>query len=125
VIALIELQQKQAEDASRRWFYSPTLDLIAWFDEAGLLTGFELYYDKQADAHMLAWKAGSGFAHFAVDDGEQKPVGEHKQTPLLVPDGRVDAVRILQLFQSVCADLPADISQFVQERLAQFPRAHS
>lgn len=118
---LIELKRNQDEEPGRRWFYSTALDLIVWHADDGALTAFELYYDKQSSEHVLTWQAERGFGHFAVDDGEQKPVGEYKQTPILVADGDIDAGRILRLFEGVSAQLPSEVAGGVRERLAGFP----
>ena len=83
----------------RRWFSSTDMDLIVWQEDDDTPTRFELYYDKSRREHVMIWRAARGFSHLAVDDGEQKPAMEFKQSPVLVPDGHVDPNRISRLFE--------------------------
>lgn len=119
--ALTELKSTRqiSGEHRRRWFSSSDMDLIVWYDDGDGLAGFELYYDKQVREHVFIWRAGSGFAHLAVDDGEQKPVLEYKETPILVPDGQVDHGRIENLFERSCENLPADVVSLVRRKLMQ------
>ena len=75
-------------EPKRRWFNSPELDLIVWLDEDDAPVGFQLCYDKHHGERALTWRAGRGYDHAAVDDGEQTPA-QHKSTPILVADGRI------------------------------------
>ena len=61
------------------------------------------------------------FAHLAVDDGEQKPVLEYKEAPILIPDGHVDPNRIRHLFEGSCENLPAEVATLVLRKLVQYP----
>lgn len=121
--ALIELKstQQTANERRRRWFSSPDMDLIVCYDEGDLLAGFELYYDKKVQEHVFIWRTGRGFTHLAVDDGEQKPVLDHKETPLLIPNGHVDPKRIRNLFDGSCENLPAEVITLVRQKLVQHP----
>jgi len=123
VKALTEFKkaQRTADGRNRRWFDSSDMDLIVWYGEHDSITGFELYYDKNLDEHVFIWDADGGFAHLAVDDGEQKPVFEYKESPILVPDGHVDPNRISELFKDSCSLVPAEIVTLVLEKLAHHP----
>lgn len=107
----------------RRWFSSTGMDLVAWYDEAGALVGFQLCYDKQHGEHALTWHAGSGLSHRAVDDGEHISTAHpmrHKATPILVPDGVWQPHRVRERFVAESGDLPADL---VNRVLAELDRA--
>ena len=121
--ALVELKDSQriTDDRRRRWFSSTDVDLIVWYDEGESLVGFELYYDKNVREHVFIWRAESGFTHLAVDDGEQKPVLEYKEAPLLIPDGHADPNRIRKLFEGSCGNLPVELVTLVRRKLAQHP----
>lgn len=108
-----------AGEFRRRWFSSADMDLIVRYDPDDSIDGFELYYDKNLDEHVITWRKNSGFKHWAVDDGEQKPVLEFKQAPMLMPDGQVDRRRIESLFDQSCTNLPAGIVALVRQKLAQ------
>ena len=77
----------------RRWFTDTSMDLTVWQNADGDLVAFQLAYDRSGDERCLTWRAGRGFTHDAVDDGELAP-GRHKRSPLLVPDGRVPWQRL-------------------------------
>lgn len=119
MIRLVELKGEQSIAENRRWFSSSDMDVIIWTDEDRSITAFELYYDKNVNEHVLVWRKGIGFSHLAVDDGEQKPVLNYKETPILVPDGRFDPDRIKRLFERVFGQLPAELSKFVRHELGK------
>ena len=121
--ALIELKgvQQIADERRRRWFSSTDMDLIVWYEEDGSIAGFELYYDKNIREHVFIWGADNGFAHLAVDDGEQKPVLDYKEAPILIPDGHVDPNRIRHLFEGSRENLPAEVATLVLRKLVQYP----
>ena len=114
---LIELQSDQSSVENRRWFSSSDIDLIVWSDETRAITAFELYYDKSVNEHVLIWRKESGFSHLAVDDGEQKPVLNYKEAPLLIPDGIFDPDRIKRLFERLQDGLPAVVTKVVRQEL--------
>jgi len=121
--ALIELKgtQQIAGERWRRWFSSTDMDLIVWYKEGDSIAGFELYYDKNIKEHVFIWHFDSGYAHLAVDDGEQKPVMSYKEAPILIPDGHIDPNRIGRLFEGSCGKLPSGIITLVREKLVQHP----
>jgi hypothetical protein len=121
---LTELQNVRQTDAEfrRRWFSSPDMDLIVWYGEAEEPEAFELYYDKTVAEHVLAWRKDSGYSHLAVDDGEQKPALNYKQTPILIADGTMDARRIGSVFADAAVGLPAELLAFVLAKIRQHPQ---
>src|SRR5215475_5813525 len=100
----------------RRWFTSSNIDLIVWLDENEAPTGFQLCYDKEQHEHALTWTEGTGYSHMAVDPGEPRPA-RHKATPILVPDGTVDAMRILEEFRREAQSVPSDFARLVESKL--------
>jgi hypothetical protein len=119
VTRLVELNRDQTIAENRRWFSSNDMDVIIWIDENRSIKAFELYYDKNVNEHVLVWRDGSGFSHLAVDDGEQKPVLNYKETPILIPDGVFEADRIMRLFETTREDLPAELFKFVHHELGK------
>ena len=116
---LVELNRDQTIAENRRWFSSNDMDVIIWIDENRSIRAFELYYDKNVNEHVLVWRDRSGFSHLAVDDGEQKPVLNYKETPILIPDGVFEADRIMRLFETTREDLPAELFKFVHHELGK------
>ena len=104
----------------RRWFCSAELDLIVWVDGAEEPLGFQLCYDKLVGERALTWRAGRGFDHAAVDNGEGMPT-KYKGTPILVADGLFDSNRVADAFRDASADLPKPIRTFVADALARYP----
>jgi hypothetical protein len=106
----------------RRWFSSHEMDLIVWYDEADHPAGFQICYDLVQNEHALTWKPESGFRHHAVDGGDDaRAAGFYKGTPVLVANGAVDFERIRVLFAQANANLPGDITEFVNGRLLEEP----
>jgi|SRR5215831_1124870 len=100
----------------RRWFASPSIDLIVWLDDDDSPTGFQLCYDKEHRERALTWTQVAGYSHMAVDPGEPRPA-RHKAAPILVPDGSVDATWILEEFRREAQSVPPEFAQMVEERL--------
>lgn len=94
------------------------MDLIVWSDETRSIRAFELYYDKNVNEHVLIWRQESGYSHLAVDDGEQKPVLNYKEAPILIPDGVIDPDRIVRLFERQQDGLPVAIAKDIGEKLS-------
>jgi hypothetical protein len=106
-------------EQTRRWFTSDTMDLIVWIDDAGMPAGFQLCYDKGDAEHAVTWKPLSGLSHLAVDDGESGGGLRYKATPMLMPNGQIDASRIARLFTGAAHDLPHVIRDFVIAKIGE------
>lgn len=114
---LANVQQVRGEPR-RRWFFSHEIDLVVW-EENGAICGFQLAYDKDRNEHSLYWDKVKGFTHYVVDDGE--PTGASvKSTPFLNADGPFRRDRVLAHFLELSAELPADITAFVQGKLHEY-----
>ena len=108
-----------AGESPRRWFFSHEQDLLVWFAENGQPNAFQLAYGKYRDEHAIRWKAGQGFLHHRVDDGENR--GFKKGAPLLYPDGAFDARTVMEQFLAISHEVPRDIVEFVAARLREHP----
>ena len=112
---------RQAHDEPpRRFFFSHEQDLWVWFGEDGAPVAFQLAYGKYRNEHAIRWKAGRGFVHQKVDDGESAGVLV-KQAPILLADGIFDAAAVLERFLELSAEMPWEIADFVAARLREHP----
>jgi hypothetical protein len=102
----------------RRWFDSPSCDLIVWYSEANTPIGFQLCYDKSGAEKTLTWRAPNTYAHAAVDDGEKRAL-HYKGTPILVAAGNFDAPRITELFHQESSELPSDVVELIISKLRE------
>jgi hypothetical protein len=119
VLREIKNVRQVSGEGTRRWFTSAYFDLIVWYDQRGALEGFQLAYDKTAHERALTWRAGRGFVHTRVDDGEIP--GQAKMTPILVSDGLFDASAVAGRFRVESAEMDPGIARLVLETLAKFP----
>lgn len=103
----------------RRCFFSHQQDLWVWFGDDGVPVAFQLSYGKYRDEHAIRWKAGKGFVHERVDDGEN--AGVVKQTSILVSDGPFVAANVTAEFLAISDEIPRDIVQFIVARLREHP----
>lgn len=103
----------------RRCFFSHQQDLWVWFDDNVAPIASQLAYGKYRDEHAIRWKAGKGFAHVRVDDGEN--AGLIKQTPILVRDGPFVAADVVSQFVTMSEGVPRAIVEFVVARLREHP----
>jgi len=109
--------KQEPGEGQRRWFESEDLELVVWFDAAGQVTGFQICYDLGGGEHALTWKTGTGFAHAAVDSGDQTPL--KNQTPILTPEGDVPRQEIARLFDEQSGPLEPELRQLVRDKLAE------
>lgn len=114
--------QQVAGAPRRRWFHGHAMDLVVWEDSDGALLGFQLAYDKHRDEHSIEWRAGRGFCHYQVNDGEALALS--KETPFLYPDGAFERDRVLAAFLAAAGTLPPKIADFIAARLREFERGH-
>lgn len=110
--------QQVAGEPRRRWFHGHEMDLVTWEDAGGALLGFQLAYDRHRNEHSIEWRAGRGFTHYRVDDGEA--VALSKEAPFLYVDGPFPRDRVLGLFLAAATGLPPSIREFVASRLGEF-----
>lgn len=102
----------------RRWFSSPTVDLIVWFDGQGALRSFRLCYDKQGRERAVTWNEGR-LAHASVDKAEDRDPLSLKPIDVLINDIEFDTEEILKHFASVRAQVPVMVARFVEEKLRE------
>ena len=116
---LVELKHSGAPSKGvRRWFSSPSSDLIVWYDGESI-RGFEFCYDKTRSEHAFVWNAEGNVRHFEVDDGEQSLGIDHKKSPIYVPDGLIDVAHVRRELLNVRDSLPSDVYQLVEEKILE------
>jgi len=111
---------KQERGAGRRqWFESDGFELVVWFDPAGRASGFQICYDFGRGEHALTWRPGVGFAHAAVDQGDDWHAGS-KQSPVLVSNGNsIPWGDIAHVFDERGDSLDPDLRQLIHDKLAE------
>ncbi len=114
------VSQKE-ENVFRRWFQDEYFDLIVWYDqETGLISGFQLCYDKHKNEHAFTWHKNAGFSHNKIDDSRSS--GSHPATPILIDDGVFPFSIIMGKFVTSSGNLDPAIRDLVMEKLAEFSR---
>lgn len=107
-------------EARRRWFTSPELDLTVWYDRDNQLIGWQFCYDKNHAEHALSWYVDAGYQHTGVDDGERDGAMKSKATPMIGKNVVLDKPRVLALFVDNCQQLPLDIVQNIRRQIEEF-----
>ena len=110
------------EETPRRWFSDEYFDLIVWHNDADEISAFQLCYDLARRPRAIHWRREAGFAHYRVDDGENRP-GKIKSTPILMKDGVFDAPDVAERFRKESGGIEPGIAQFVYETLLTYPQA--
>lgn len=110
---------RQVTGYFRRWYSDDYFDLIVWYDEASRITGFQLCYDRNRDEHAFTWRAGKGFSHNRVDDGEADYTVS-KMSPILVPDGEFPVATVSARFAERSAQLDPEVRELVLAKLREF-----
>ena len=106
-------------DARRRWFCGDGLELIVWYGQKEEIIGFQLLYEANGVSKALTWEKSLGYLHSGIDDGEGR-CGKHKQTPVLVPNGRFNKKDVLNFFVRESIELPDEIAAFVRNKLETY-----
>lgn len=116
---LTELKETRQIDGEpvRRWFMSPSMDLIVWHDERMNIVGFQLCYDKCLHERAITWHIGGQPVHSAIQSGESRGL-KYKESPILLEDGKPDLSYIARCFEEQSGKLPADIIALVLSTLA-------
>ena len=117
VLHEIKNVRQEKGDGRRRWFESDGLELVVWLDWTEAVIGFQLCYDLGDGEHALTWRVGSGFAHSAVDTGDESPFVN--RTPILQPDGNVPWASLEHLFDARSSTLEPGLRQLVHDKLAE------
>jgi hypothetical protein len=113
----ILIVQQDNPSLRRRWFENDYFDLFVWQDLSGAFTKFQLCYDVERNERALVWSRFGGFHHDGVDHGEGEP--GHPQTPILVPDGKLDSGTVVPRFEREAADIPAEVREFVLAKIRE------
>lgn len=101
----------------RRWFMSPAMDLIIWHDEHMNPIGFQLCYDKGRHEKAITWHQGGELVHSAIHAGEDTGL-KHKESPILVSDGKPDLAYIKEHFTEQSGKLPPEVARLVLNALS-------
>lgn len=105
----------------RRWFESDELDLVVWFDAQDQVQGYQICYHRGGREYALTWRPYLGFAHDAVDSGDNRGGTGQKLTPILFPDGAVPWDEITRRFAKNGAALEPELRNLVARTLAERP----
>ncbi|MCE1227263.1 MAG: hypothetical protein LWW87_12390 [Geobacteraceae bacterium] len=103
-------------EPTRRWFSSPDMDFIVWFNTDNEPISFELCYDKKGLEKALNW-GQTGFVHTTVDDGENRP-GKYKASPVHIADGEPEINRVYSQFLQESSSVPEKLVQFALAALS-------
>lgn len=112
----IETLNDRESGHRKRWFNDSSMDLIIWYGSGDQFVRFQLCYDKNLREHALSWNDTNGFSHHRVDDGESSS-GGHKKTPILGPDGSIDAAKIVANFRELSSSVDESVVSFICAKL--------
>ena len=117
----ILIVEQREPSLRRRWFESDYFDLFTWQDLSGAFVKFQLCYDVERNERALVWSQSDGSYHDGVDhgDGGGGSGSGHGQSPIFVPDGRLDSGTVVPRFRREAADIPADVREFVLARIGE------
>ena len=101
----------------KRYFCDDTFDLFVWYDHpGGPITGFQLVYDKGANARAITWLRNKGFRHNKVEGDSSY----YNQTPILVRDGVFDSRGIQELFRAHSQGVDEEIVALVTSIIGRY-----
>ena len=98
----------------RHWYYSQGMDLTVWVTPQNALIGFQLSYGFATLDHALTWHAERGFYHSRIE-------APRNVTPLLVPDGALNAKQLHAQFEDRAEHVPLPYRALVRHVLLSYP----
>jgi hypothetical protein len=109
---LFELRNTRqiAGELPRKWYFSQDLDLVVWFDIAGVPCAFQLAYGEQS----ISWHFEKGYKHYVVDNSGWFA------TPLLREGGRFKKDKVIKQFIALSSELPLAVTELVANKLREF-----
>jgi hypothetical protein len=113
------LRQVPGED-ERRLFTDEYFALYVWYRDGGL-SGFQLCYDKPRRERAFMWTVDHGYAHYAVDSGEETGVAQ-KRTPVFSSVSAPVQGDLAERFEAAAGSLEAGLRSFVLEKLGEYFR---
>jgi len=112
------LSTNHSTKSSRRWFSDDYFDLYIWIAQDGVISGFQLCYDKHEKERVLTWTKKNGYTHERIDDGETNP--SKNLTPILIPDGVCPTQEVIELFLSRSTEVESNTRSFITNKLAEY-----
>ncbi len=119
MLAEIRNVRQIPNEGFRRWFTDNSFDLIVWYDDARVLLGFQLCYDKTGRERALTWTRQHGFQHNRIDAGEI--AGHMKMTPVIIADGEFNAAPVAEQFRDHSGQIDKEVSRFVYSAVKGYP----
>jgi hypothetical protein len=120
-VALFELKPvRQLEgEMLRRWFDDDQgfFDLIAWIDDSGEVSGFQLSYDVNGNERAITWLGGA-FSHRNVDAGDDSPLSN--DSSILTGIAIFSAADLAERFRESSRGIDPLVREVLLERLAEF-----
>ena len=103
----------------RRWFDDDEgfFDLIAWIDESGQVSGFQLGYDISGQERAITWLGGE-FSHRSVDSGDDSPLSN--DSSILVGTTAYPTADLVARFRDSSLNIDAAVRDVLLEKLAEF-----
>lgn len=107
---------------TKRWFQDDYFDLYVWQVGNGEVMRFQLCYERDTRRERaLEWQRGRGFQHLMVRQRYGKSPGRDQSGDMGL-DGVLPYVALKDRFAAAARGLPAEILDFVLDKLAEYAR---
>ncbi|HAB10665.1 MAG TPA: hypothetical protein DCE47_03120 [Planctomycetaceae bacterium] len=121
LVALHELKfvRQYEGEMLRRWFDDDEglFDLIAWVDDAGAVSGFQLAYNVNGEERAITWLGGT-FSHRDVDPGDDSPLSN--DSSVLGDTTVFPIVDIIKKFEHSSRNIASDVRSMLLGKLEEF-----
>jgi len=112
--------KQESGNVRKRWFSDDYFDLIVWENEEKDIVTFQLCYNINVNEHAFYWVADQPTTHHKVDDGDRP--GAIKRTPVLLPESRYDALKILKKFIDHSGLLEKATAKFIVRKIYELSK---
>ncbi len=110
-------QVRQEPGLHRRWFQSPSGDLMVWYDQSGgQVTGMQFCHPENTRERVYTWRPPAGWRQQLVDTGTRQPM--MKATPILVDATPIPLDDMQRRVRSGLSGLEAKLAGLVEAALS-------
>ena len=104
-------------ERKRRWFTDDFFDLFVFYENDEIVE-FQLSYNKKDNEKVIIWSKIEGFSHQQIDEGDHP--GKVKRSPIIIPDGKLDKLFIIEKFRDESKKIDKEVAEFVLKKLYYF-----
>jgi len=107
---------RSTKEGPRRCFADERMQLLVWYEDDGVIHGFELTYESAKGPRVVRWLPDGGFLHACVEDAATHPFLD--ASAILISCDEPVSADLPERFRAASGGVPAAERDFVAAKLA-------